>query len=225
MAALCGAGLGAESGLPTFRDAPAGAEAALWAQYRPEALATPQAFRRDPRLVWAWYTWRRERALQAVPNSGHYALAQLADRFPDFTLIPQNVDGLQQRAGSRHVLELHGSLLRARCSQCAAPGPWADAPEPPRCAVCGGLLRPDVVWFGESLPQATWAAARAAAQRAEVFLTIGTSGLVAPAASLPLEALAAGAALIEINPQPTPLSGRAHLSLRGPAGELLPQLT
>lgn len=223
VAVLCGAGLGAESGVPTFRDAQTG----LWAQYRAEDLATPEAFQSDPQLVWSWYQWRRRLVEQAQPNPGHLALARWATRFPRFTLITQNVDGLQQRAGSRQVIELHGNLTRAKCFQCAALAGAIPATDEtvPRCAHCGGLLRPDVVWFGESLPPAALAAAWAAAETAEVFFAIGTSGLVEPAASLPRAARRRGARLVEINLEPTPLSALAHWVVRAPAGAALPALT
>ncbi|MBL8056715.1 MAG: NAD-dependent deacylase [Anaerolineales bacterium] len=221
--ALTGAGVSAESGVPTFRDAQTG----LWAQYQPEDLATTSAFRRDPELVWNWYAWRRDLVRRAEPNPGHRALAQLEKALPGFTLITQNVDGLHQRAGSRTVIELHGSLERVKCFDCGAPAPaWPEAgPVPPRCGRCGGRLRPDVVWFGEALPPAALSAAWAAAQHCQVFLCIGTSGLVEPAASLPGEARRHGAALVEINPQPTPLSALADFVLRAPAGAALPKLT
>lgn len=220
--ALTGAGISAESGLPTFRDAQTG----LWAQYRPEDLATPSAFRHNPELVWNWYAWRRTLARQAEPNPGHRALAQFERLFPAFRLITQNVDGLHQRAGSAAVIELHGSLERAKCFDCGAPAEhWAEGgPVPPRCARCGGRLRPDVVWFGEALPTAAITAAWTAAQSCQVFFSIGTSSLVEPAASLPGEAQRHGARLVEINPLPTPLSASADDVLRGPAGEILPAL-
>lgn len=222
LAALTGAGISAESGVPTFRDAQVG----LWARYRPEDLATPQAFRRDPKLVWDWYAWRRDRVRQAAPNPGHVALAQLEDRVPQVSVITQNVDGLHHRAGSTRVIELHGNLQRTVCFACGRlVESWVDDDRtPPHCPACDGLLRPDVVWFGEMLPQPALAAAYEAAQRCEVFLSIGTSGLVEPAASLPFAALRAGAVVVEINPQPTPLSDHATHVLRGPSGVVLPQL-
>lgn len=222
IAALTGAGISAESGVPTFRDAQTG----LWAQYRPEDLATPAAFRRDPKLVWEWYAWRRELVGGAQPNAGHTALAQLAARLRPFTLITQNVDGLHQRAGSLDVIELHGNITRTRCFDCERRvDEWADdGSVPPKCPVCGGWLRPDVVWFHEPLPHAALAAAVEAAQTCNVFLSIGTSALVEPAASLPVEALRAGAVVVEVNPHPTPLSERVSFVLRGPAGEVLPAL-
>jgi NAD-dependent deacetylase len=222
LVALTGAGISAESGVPTFRDAQIG----LWAQYRAEDLATPQAFRRDPKLVWEWYEWRRGLVRQAAPNPGHRALAELEDRLPQVSVITQNVDGLHHQAGSTRVIELHGNIQRTKCFECGKQiADWAgDDRTPPHCPTCDGLLRPDVVWFGEMLPRAALAAAYEAAQHCDLFLSIGTSGLVEPAASLPFEALRAGAVVVEINPQPTPLSDHAAYVLRGPSGEVLPQL-
>ena len=226
VAVLTGAGISAESGVPTFRDAQTG----LWAQYDPAELATPQAFRRNPRLVWDWYQWRRELVSRAAPNAGHLALAQLEASFSQpgrrFDLITQNVDGLHQRAGSRSLIELHGSLWRTKCfSEDRLVETWPPSDEtPPRCPRCGGLLRPDVVWFGEALPAAALDAAVDAAGACDVFLSIGTSGLVQPAASLPLLALEHGAVVAEINPDATPLSARMTYALRGPAGTILPEI-
>jgi NAD-dependent deacetylase len=222
VAVLTGAGISAESGVPTFREAQTG----LWARYNPEELATPEAFRRNPRLVWEWYAWRRERVRQAEPNPGHLALVDMERRIADFTLITQNVDGLHRRAGSHRILELHGNLFRAKCFDEDQPVEReSDGDEvPPRCPRCGGLLRPDVVWFGEMLPAGALRAAEHAAAAAEIFFSIGTSALVYPAADLPLAALAAGATVVEINPRPTPLSPRVTFSLNGPAGSVLPAL-
>ncbi|HAO33225.1 MAG TPA: NAD-dependent deacylase [Candidatus Competibacter sp.] len=222
VAVLTGAGISAESGVPTFREAQTG----LWARYNPEDLATPDAFQRDPKLVWEWYTWRRERVRQAQPNAGHHALVEMERHIAEFWLITQNVDGLHRRAGSHQLLELHGNLFRAKCfSEDRPVESWMDGDEiPPRCPRCGGLLRPDVVWFGEMLPTDALHAAQHAAATAEVFFSIGTSALVYPAAELPLTALAAGATVVEINPQPTPLSARVTYSLNGPAGAVLPAL-
>ncbi|MCA9970885.1 MAG: NAD-dependent deacylase [Anaerolineales bacterium] len=222
VAVLTGAGISAESGVPTFREAQTG----LWAQYDPQELATPEAFRRNPKLVWEWYAWRRELVAQAAPNPGHHALAQMAYHVPRLTLITQNVDGLHQAAGSQHPIELHGNLSRIKCfDEDVVVAQWADTGEvPPRCPRCGGPLRPDVVWFGENLPHAAWQQAAAAARACQVFFSIGTSALVQPAASLPLDALENGALVVEINPQPTPLTHYVDLSLRGPAGEVLPAL-
>ena len=222
VAVLTGAGVSAESGVPTFRQAQTG----LWARYDPQELATPDAFRRQPQLVWDWYAWRRELVAGVAPNPGHYALAALERRVARLTLITQNVDSLHQRAGSRAVIELHGNLARIKCSREArVVAEWAaTADRPPRCPACGALLRPDVVWFGEALPPEALDAAIAAAETADVFLTVGTSGLVQPAASLPLVALDHGAIVVEINPQSTPLTPRMSYSLRGPSGVVLPAL-
>ena len=222
VAVLTGAGISAESGVPTFRDAQTG----LWARYSPQELANAEAFRRNPRLVWEWYAWRQQIVRQAMPNPGHQALVIMEQRIATFTLITQNVDGLHRRAGSHQVLELHGNLFRSKCFD--EDRPVEDDSEgdevPPRCSRCGGLLRPDVVWFGEMLPAAMLHAATQAATHAEVFFSIGTSALVYPAADLPLQALAAGATVVEINPQPTPLSAQASFALHGAAGVVLPAL-
>jgi len=223
IAVLTGAGVSAESGVPTFRDAQTG----LWARYDPLQLATPEAFAADAQLVWAWYAWRRELIATAKPNPGHLALAKLEMRTPDFLLITQNVDGLHQLAGSRRVVELHGNIHRNRCSGQAHvvdPSP-DDSRTPPHCPHCDTPLRPDVVWFGEMLPQEALRDAFAAARACDLFLCVGTSSLVYPAAELPYVALQAGATLIEVNATETPLSHNAHHSLRGAAGILLPQLT
>src|SRR5262245_45589091 len=175
VAALTGAGISAASGIPTFRDAQTG----LWARFRPEELATPAAFRRDPQLVWDWYEWRRGLVARAAPNAGHRALARLQARLPAFVLITQNVDGLHQRAGSRTVIELHGNIARNKCfAEDLVVDQWDPSARPPRCPRCGASLRPDVVWFGEALPAQALAAAEAAAQDCEVFFSIGTSALV-----------------------------------------------
>ncbi len=218
---LTGAGISAESGVPTFRGA-----GGLWRQYRPEDLATPEAFARGPRLVWEWYDWRRARVAKAEPNRGHVALAQLERRVPDFTLITQNVDGLHQRAGSRRVLKLHGDIWTLHCLGCGLEETNHDAPLreiPPHCS-CGGLFRPGVVWFGEALPADVLRQAMEAAAHAQVFLVVGTSAVVQPAASLPLLAQQNGAKLVEVNLEETPLSAQADASFWGKAGELLPRL-
>jgi NAD-dependent deacetylase len=221
IAVLTGAGISKESGLPTFR----GAEG-LWRQRRPEQLATPEAFARDPKTVWEWYDWRRSVVARAEPNPGHLALVELEKSTAGFALITQNVDGLHDRAGSRRLLKLHGDIWTVRCTGCGQESINRDVPLaqiPPPCA-CGALLRPGVVWFGESLPQQTLEESVAAAQRAQVFLVIGTSGVVQPAASLPLLAREAGARLIEVNPEETPLTPLADASFRSLSGELLPRL-
>ncbi len=223
---LTGAGISAESGIPTFRDALTG----LWANFSPEQLATPEAFEADPKLVWEWYEWRRAKVREAKPNPGHVALAALEREFQakdfDFTLVTQNVDGLHVAAGSRRVLELHGNILRTKCFGAHHPvESWPGQGDiPPRCPQCGSPLRPDVVWFGENLPRDALAAAMAAAHTAAVFLSVGTSTVVEPAASLPFIAKEAGAVVIEVNPVATPLTPHADLVLRGAAGEILPQL-
>ena len=222
VAVLTGAGVSAESGVPTFREAQTG----LWARFSPEDLANPDAFRRDPQLVWEWYAWRRDLVSGVEPNAGHQALADLEKRFPVFTLVTQNVDDLHRRAGSRQVLELHGNLFRTKCfEEEVVVDAWKETGElPPRCPRCGGRLRPDVVWFGEWLPPDVLEKAQAAAAHCDVFLSVGTSSLVYPAAELPLLALRGGAVVVEINPRSTPLSEVAHYSLRGGAGEALPAL-
>jgi NAD-dependent deacetylase len=222
MAVLTGAGISAESGIPTFRHAQTG----LWARFRPEELATPEAFARDPRLVWDWYEWRRELVAGAQPNAGHRALARMQACAPGFILITQNVDGLHQRAGVRGVVELHGNIHRNKCfaEGVVVEERAATGDRPPRCPRCGAPLRPDVVWFGESLPAEALARAEAAARDCDLFLSIGTSAAVYPAAQLPVFALASGATLVEVNKDPTPLTRLATFSLLGPAGELLPQL-
>jgi len=220
---LTGAGISAESGIPTFRDAQEG----LWAQYSPLDLATPEGFERDPELVWRWYEWRREMIRAAQPNAGHIALAHLANRVPRLTLVTQNVDGLHQRAGSPHVLEYHGNILRDRCTveQVVAERTEASRRSPlPRCASCGGLLRPDVVWFGEMIPRHALVEADLAAAGCDAFLSVGTSSLVYPAAGLAEEAVRRGVPVIEINPTATDLSPRADVVLQGPAGRILPEL-
>jgi NAD-dependent deacetylase len=221
-AALTGAGVSQESGLRTFRDAQTG----LWAQYKPEDLASPEAFRRDPQLVWDWYAWRREAIKGVRPNPGHYALAEIAQCVPQFMLITQNVDGLHRMAGNQNVLELHGNIQRVRCADChTLAETWDEESESvPRCPKCGGLLRPDVVWFGETLPRDQLEAAVAAARACEVFFSIGTSGVVQPAASLAFAAHNRGAVVVEINAEPTPLTSKANYVFPGKSGEILPGL-
>ncbi|QIN80770.1 NAD-dependent protein deacylase [Rubrobacter marinus] len=222
VAVLTGSGVSAESGVPTFRDAQTG----LWARYEPQELATPEAFERDPGLVWEWYEWRRDLVRAAKPNPGHRALTELERRVPSFSLATQNVDGLHRRAGSESVLELHGNIMRSKCSVegMEAEPREGDESVPPLCPGCGGFLRPDVVWFGEALPEDAFAAASGAARGCDVFLSAGTSSLVYPAASLPYEAARSGALLVEINPDDTPLTQHADHALRGRAGEVLPAL-
>jgi len=219
---LTGAGISAESGVPTFRDAQTG----LWARFRPEDLATPGAFLRDPKLVWEWYAWRRDLVAKASPNAGHRALAELESRCANFTLITQNVDGLHARAGSRQVIELHGNLfanIRFDDHSEIAADEWTGD-IPPRCKRSGQLVRPGVVWFGEALPARALEAAFAAVKSCDVVLSIGTSTMVEPAASLPFIALESGAKVIEINPAETPLTSHCHFALQGKAAEILPAL-
>lgn len=222
LVALTGAGVSQESGLRTFRDAQTG----LWAQYKPEELASPQAFARDPKLIWDWYAWRREAVKGVRPNPGHYALAEMEKRAPGFTLITQNVDGLHRMAGNQNVLELHGNIQRVRCADCfTVTETWEeDIESVPRCKQCDGLLRPDVVWFGESLPRDQLEAAVEAARSCDVFFSIGTSGVVQPAASLAFAAHNRGAVVVEVNAEPTPLTSKANFALHGKSGEILPRL-
>ncbi len=222
VAVLTGAGVSAESGVPTFRDAQTG----LWARYDPAELASPAAFRANPTLVWQWYAYRRALVEAAAPNPGHLALADLERRIAEFTLITQNVDGLHHRAGSQNVVELHGNLFRYRCFDDHEPVELTTSPQdaPPRCLRCGGLVRPDVVWFGEWLPPQAWRAAVTAAEQCDLFLCIGTSGVVRPAADLPLIARSAGAYTVEMNIAPGALDGLLDLHLYAPSGQLLPAL-
>ena len=208
--------------MPTFRDAQTG----LWAKYDPQELATPQAFRRNPKLVWEWYTWRRELVAEAQPNAGHQALVRLAQFLPDMTLITQNIDGLHQAAGSVNVIELHGNIARTKCFEDGRTvETWPETAEiPPRCPYCGGMLRPDVVWFNESLPQEALSQAIIASQACSLYFSIGTSALVQPAASLAYEARRGGAILVEINLEPTPLTDHADFAFHGSAATILPSL-
>ncbi len=222
---LTGAGVSVASGVPTFRG-----EEGLWRKYHPEDLATVEAFSRDPRLVWEWYDWRRQRIAACEPNPAHQVLADWSRRFRQFTLVTQNVDGLHERAGTRNVIRFHGSIWRVRCARgCAASPPeWDELtvplPElPPRCPYCHGLVRPAVVWFGEPLDAEALDRATAAV-RCEVFLAIGTSAVVFPAATLIYSARQYGAFAVEINPESTPASTQVDLALRGPAEELLPEI-
>jgi len=229
LAALTGAGVSQESGLRTFRDAhlsSGSGQAGLWTQYQPEELASPEAFARDPKLVWDWYAWRREAVKAVRPNPGHSALVEIEKRIPRFTLITQNVDGLHRMAGTQNLLELHGNIQRVRCVDCSTfAETWGDDIESvPRCEVCGGLLRPDVVWFGESLPRDQLEAAVEAARTCDVFFSVGTSGVVQPAASLAHAAHNRGAVVVEINAEVTPLTPKADYFLQGKSGEILPEL-
>lgn len=222
-----GAGMSKESGIPTFRDALEG----LWANFDPQSLATEAGFRADPRRVWSWYAWRRERISDARPNPGHLALAEMEALVPRLVVVTQNVDGLHADAGSTDVVELHGNIRRVRCLDRghAYDGPlppYAEAEEqdPPPCPVCGSPLRPDVVWFGEMLPVDAVERAWDLAGRCDALLLIGTSGTVWPAAELPLVARRAGARIIEVNPAPSELTHAADVFLQGPAGQVLPAL-
>jgi NAD-dependent deacetylase len=219
---LTGAGVSQESGLRTFRDPQEG----LWAKYKPETLATPEAFDRNPKLVWEFYSARRLKNNEVQPNAGHYALSVMESKVPHFTLITQNVDGLHQRAGSKCVVELHGNISRIKCSHgCGVVAKWEKIQDKiPTCPNCGAYLRPDVVWFGENLPSKELDTAFRAAQTCEVFLAIGTSGLVQPAASLPLMAKRFGAMITEINIEETPLTDSVDYLLKGKSGEVLPDL-
>jgi NAD-dependent deacetylase len=220
VAALTGAGISAESGVPTFRGA-----GGLWKSFRSEDLATPEAFARDPEIVWEWYNWRRGLIAEKDPNPGHHALAGLEQQ-KDFTLITQNVDGLHRAAGSHNLLELHGCLFRVRCSACRyqREDRTVPLPYPPLCPECGKLLRPDVIWFGESLDHIILENAFQAAQNCEVMLVVGTSAVVQPAASLAWQAKRAGGFVIEINVEPSAFSSEADAVLLGPSGEILPSL-
>jgi NAD-dependent deacetylase len=221
VAVLTGAGISAESGIPTFRG-----EGGLWENHRPEDLATPQAFARDPDLVWRWYHWRRELISQCKPNPAHLALADLEARLSGFALITQNVDGLHRLAGSRDPLELHGNIWRLRCTACGLV--WEDrrtgGQTKPACPECGALARPDVVWFGEALNQDLLERAWQAARQADLMLVVGTSALVQPAAGLARTAKESGAFLVEVNLNPTPNTAWVDVPLLGKAGEILPQL-
>ena len=222
VAVLTGAGVSAESNIPTFRDAQTG----LWAKYRPEELATPEAFRANPKLVWEWYEWRRSLVANAEPNPGHHALVTMEEKIPEFTLITQNVDGLHHRAGSKKVVELHGNIARTLCFEDrreVTEWPETDA-SPPPCPYCDSWLRPGVVWFGESLPPEAIEAAAQAASSCDVFFSVGTSAVVYPAAGFVYEAMRRGAVTVEVNPQTTPQSGELTYQLQGPAGLVMPQL-
>jgi len=219
---LTGAGVSAESGVPTFR----GAEG-LWQKFKPEELANFDAFIANPELVWEWYSYRKQVMKNVQPNPAHKALVEIEQLVRDFTLVTQNVDNLHARAGSKNILELHGNIERSYCIECRT---FTDDVElsadhkAPRCNTCGGLVRPDVVWFGELLPMDIHQQAVKAAERCDLFLCIGTSAVVYPAAALPLTARERGAYLVEINQENTDLSLRTHETILGKAGEILPQI-
>lgn len=227
---LTGAGVSAESGIPTFRDALTG----LWRHYDAASLATPEAFRRDPALVWGWYEWRRMKALTAQPNAAHMAIARLSSRVAHLSLFTQNVDDLHERAGSRDVQHLHGSLHHPRCVDCARPFSLPAAlpvePEggrrlaPPACPACGGLVRPGVVWFNEALPQDILAHAFEACSASDLLVVIGTSGTVYPVAQLPEVARRAGCQVVQVNPAASELDRVCTWNLRGSAAQVLPAL-
>ena len=226
IAVFSGAGISAESGVPTFRDD----ETGLWAKYDPYEVSSTEGWQAHPERVWAWYLWRHHLVKEVQPNAGHRAVAAWQD-YADVTVITQNVDDLHERAGSRNVHHLHGSLAEFWCDTCSSlyHGPLPDMPEPvlemtPLNCECGGLIRPGIVWFGEQLPDAPWNAAVRAVATADLVVVVGTSGLVYPAAGLPDIALASGATVIEVNPHPTPLSTTATVSLRETAGSALPDL-
>lgn len=219
---LTGSGISAESGIPTFRG-----KEGLWKQFRAEELATPQAFSRDPALVWEWYDWRRSIIATKQPNSGHQVLAEWEERFPDFSLITQNIDGLHQKAGSRNIIELHGNIWKLRCVD---EGTIIENHEPhlkeipPRCPHCGALLRPHVVWFGESLDGDLLEKAIRRASESDIMVVAGTSAVVYPAAAIPHSAREAGAKIIEVNPESTPLTPYADFTFRGPSGNVFPEI-
>jgi NAD-dependent deacetylase len=221
-AVLTGAGISAESNVPTFRG-----KEGLWGKFKPEELATMDAFMSNPKIVWEWYKWRRELIGQVEPNPGHQALVEMESLFGEFTLITQNVDGLHRQAGSSAPFELHGNICANKCLKCNTPAPDEIEIDPdniPTCAKCGGQLRPDVVWFGEMLNEQIIGAAFAAAESSELFFSIGTSAVVQPAASLPMIAKQCGATLVEINPERTPLTSMADFYFPEPSGECLPRL-
>ena len=219
---LTGAGISAESGIPTFRG-----EEGLWQNYRPEELATPDAFWNDPKLVWEWYEWRRNIVKQAKPNPGHYSLAELESETMNFLLITQNIDGLHQMSGSRNILEMHGNLWQVKCTKCGDIVENHDVPMaelPPRCAKCGDIGRPNVVWFNEIIPMEVIDKSLKAIEDCNVMLIVGTSGVVEPAASMGLVAKQTGKCVIEINLEQTPSSGLYDFTLLGKSGEILPLL-
>ena len=221
IAVLTGAGISAESGVPTFRG-----EGGLWKQFRAVDLATPEAFSRDPKLVWEFYNWRRELIAPLSPNPGHFVLAEIERRVPRFTLITQNIDGLHLEAGSRNIIELHGNLWKVRCTGCETvrEDMRIPLPELPACESCSSLLRPHVVWFGEMLDSLVMDSAYEAIADCDLMMVIGTSGTVQPAASMGVQAKRNGAAVAEINLEPTLYSDVYNISICGKSGDILPQL-
>lgn len=222
---LTGAGVSKESGIPTFREAQEG----LWAQYDPMEMASEAGFRRNPKLVWEWYEYRFGMVSSARPNAGHLAIAELERLVPLVTVVTQNIDGLHAAAGSTVVLELHGSIQRYKCLSGRHTGfsfddVMAQPVKPPRCPQCGDLIRPDVVWFGEYLPEGVLRRAYDASQHCTVMLVVGTSGVVQPAASLPYLASRTGALIIDVNPEPNEISSMADIFLQGKGGAVLPEL-
>jgi len=224
-AVFTGAGVSRESGIPTFREAGTG----LWEQYDPRQLATVEGFLRDPKLVWEWYAFRRKKVAETAPNPGHHAISELGNLLPGLVVITQNIDGLHQRAGSRRVIELHGNISRVKCFR----GDelyqnWSDEDYqgeiPPRCKACGNYLRPDVVWFGESLPEEALMAAFELAGNCDLMLVVGTSGNVQPAASLPAVARRGGARIVEVNPVPSGITVGSDILLAAKSGEILPDV-
>lgn len=221
VAVLTGAGISAESGVPTFRG-----EEGLWKKYRPEELANFDAFMRNPKLVWEWYNFRKRLISEVKPNPGHFALAELENFVQEFWLITQNIDGLHWKAGNRNIFELHGNIMRSRCIECDRKSETVELKEEgdlPRCE-CGGMMRPDVVWFGEMLPQDVLSSAFKVAEGCDLFFSIGTSAVVQPAASLPIVAKRAGAFVVEINVEPTVISESVDESILGMSGTVLPEI-
>lgn len=225
-----GAGISADSGIPTFRDKLTG----LWEKHDPQRLETADAFRRDPALVWGWFLWRRRQISQAMPNSAHLAISRLQSAGWDVSIVTQNIDDLHERAGSSNVVHVHRSLLNAKCFACNRPAELTPEQlavpdegqliEPPRCIRCNGRLRPDVVWFGENLPDKAWRSAMQQVNKCDLLVSVGTSGVVMPAAGIPEKALAAGAAVIHVNREDVSLEGVNEFMLQGKAEEILPAL-
>lgn len=217
-----GAGISAESGVPTFRG-----DNGLWKKFKPEELANFDAFLRNTELVWEWYKYRKQIIANVQPNPGHYAIVELEKIYKSFAVITQNVDNLHRRAGSKNIFELHGNIQHNYCIKCRknfSDELIVSKPEIPKCDVCGGLIRPGVVWFGEMLPEDQWNGAEKATLAADVFFSVGTSGIVYPAASLPYIAKQNGAFIVEVNPEPTPITEIADEFLCGKSGEVLPKI-